>query len=80
MTRCETYARHILEPSNSQKTGRLMKLAAQRFINDLSRTDIYFDEVEANKIIKFGEGYCNQWEGDWESVPFRFEDWQCFIF
>lgn len=80
MTRCEVYARHILEPDNSQKTGRLMKLAAQRFINDLSRTDIYFDEVEANKIIKFGEGYCNQWEGDWEGVPFRFEDWQCFIF
>ena len=80
MTRCEQYARDILAPGNERKAGRLVKLAAQRFINDLGREDIYFDEGEAGKIINFGEGYCNQWEGDWEGVPVKFEPWQCFIF
>lgn len=80
MTRCEEYACHVLAPGNERQVGRYIKLAAQRFINDLQREDIYFDEAEANKIVKFGEGYCNQWEGDWEGVPVKFEPWQCFIF
>ena len=80
MTRAEQYARWVLEPVNEKKTGRYIKLAAKRFLSDLKRHDLYFDEVEAGKIINFGEGYCNQWEGDWEGVPVKFEPWQCFVF
>lgn len=80
MSSAEQYARDVLAPGNEQKTGRLIKLAAQRFLDDLKREDIYFDEGEAVKMVNFGERYCVQWEGDWEGVPFKFEPWQRFIF
>ncbi len=80
MTGAETYARWVLDPENSRDTGRLIKLAAQRFLNDLQRTDVYFDEDEAVKMCNFGERYCFQWEGDFEGVPVTFEPWQRFIF
>lgn len=80
MSGAEQYARWVLAPENAIETGRLIKLAAQRFINDLTRTDIYFDEAEAVKMVNFGERYCFQWEGDWEGLPVKFENWQRFIF
>ena len=80
MSGAESYARWVLDPVNERETGRLIKLAAQRFINDLKRDDIYFDEAEAVKMINFGERYCFQWEGDWEGMPVKFENWQRFIF
>jgi phage terminase large subunit-like protein len=79
MSSAEQYAHWVLSPTNSPRTGRLIKLAAQRFLNDLKRDDIYFDEEEAGTCINFGERYCNQWEGDWEGQPFSFEPWQKFI-
>jgi phage terminase large subunit-like protein len=80
MSGAETYARWVLDPVNERETGRLIKLAAERFMNDLKRTDIYFDEVEACKMVNFGERYCNQWEGDFEGIPVTFQNWQRFIF
>jgi len=80
MTHCETYARWVLDPDNSRETGRLIKLAAQRFVDDLNREDIYFDEVEAVRMPDFCEEYLYQWEGDWEGVSFAFQGWQRFIF
>lgn len=80
MSAAEQYARWVLEPGNENDTGRLIKMAAQRFLNDLKRDDIYFDEEEAGRMINFGERYCCQWEGDWEGVPVKFELWQKFIF
>lgn len=80
MTAAETYARKVLEPGNERMTGRLIKLAAQRFLNDLTRTDIYFDEVEAVKMPAFSEDFLFQWEDAWEGVPFKLEPWQRFIF
>lgn len=80
MSGAETYARWVLDPANTRETGRYIKLAAQRFMDDLQRTDIYFDEVEAVKMINFGERYCHQWEGDWRGLPIKFELWQRFIF
>lgn len=79
MTGAETYARWALDPTNAVKTGRLMKLAAQRFLSDLQRTDIYFDEDEAVKMCAFGENHCMQWEGDWRGKPIHWELWQRFI-
>jgi phage terminase large subunit-like protein len=80
MTGAEQYARWVLDPANTIETGRLIKLAAQRFLNDLTRTDIYFDEVEAVKMVNFCEAYCYQWEGDWRDQLLKFELWQRFIF
>jgi phage terminase large subunit-like protein len=80
MSGAETYARWVLNPDNSRETGRLIKLAAQRFINDLKRTDVYFDEKEAVKMPNFGERYCYQWEGDWRDKLVQFELWQRFIY
>jgi phage terminase large subunit-like protein len=80
MSGAEEYARWVLAPENELENGRLIKLAAQRFLNDLQRDDIYFDEVEAVKMVNFGERYCYQWEGDWQGVIVKFELWQRFIF
>jgi phage terminase large subunit-like protein len=76
----EQYARWVLAPGNERETGRLIKLAAQRFLDDLKRDDIYFDEDEACKMINFGERYCYQWEGDWRDKLVKFELWQRFIY
>jgi phage terminase large subunit-like protein len=80
MSSAERYANWVLNPSNAVKTGQYIKLAAKRFLSDLKRADIYFDEDEACRMINFGERYCNQWEGDWEGLPVKFEPWQRFIF
>jgi phage terminase large subunit-like protein len=80
MSGAEEYARWVLAPETELENGRLIKLAAQRFLNDLQRDDIYFDEVEAVKMVNFGERYCYQWEGDWQGVIVKFELWQRFIF
>jgi phage terminase large subunit-like protein len=80
MSHAEQYARWVLDPANERETGRLIKLAAQRFLNDLQRTDIYFDEREAVKMWSFAERHCYQWEGDWRGKLLMFEPWQRFIF
>lgn len=80
MIDAEAYAREVLEPGNELMTGRLMKLAAQRFLDDLERDDLHFDEEQANLMVNFCERYCFQWEGDWRGMPFKFEPWQKFIF
>lgn len=80
MTAAERYANHVLKPENSHETGRLIKLAAQRFLNDLKRDDIYFDESEAVKLCNFGDRYCYQWEDPFAGQLIVFQDWQRFIF
>lgn len=80
MTACETYANWVLNPDNSKETGRLIKLAAKRFIEDLERDDIYFDEVEAVRMPTFCEEFLCQWEGDWAGVSLSLSGWQRFIF
>ena len=80
MTAAESYARDLLTEGNEWKSGRLMKLAASRFLSDLKRTDIYFDEVEADRMINFGERYCCLWEDVEPETPVKFEPWQRFIF
>lgn len=78
MTAAETYARWVLDPANTIRTGRLIKVACQRFLNDMKRDDIYFDEAEANHCINFIERYCLQWEGTWRGQPFTLQLWQKF--
>jgi phage terminase large subunit-like protein len=78
LTAAHEYASWVLAPENEIKTGHLIKLAAKRFLSDLEREDIYFDEVEAVKCVNFIERYCFQWEGDWRGQPFKLELWQKF--
>ncbi len=80
MSAAEQYARWVLDPDNAFENGRLMKLAAQRFLNDLKRTDIYFDEAEGSHMLNFGERYCYQWEDPWEGILMKFQPWQWFVF
>jgi len=78
MSAAESYASWVLDPANTHRTGRLIKLAAQRFFDDLKREDIYFDEVEANRICIFAENYCCLWEDKWRGKPVKLELWQKF--
>jgi phage terminase large subunit-like protein len=78
MTAAHDYASWVLDPANAHRTGRLIKLAAQRFFDDLKRGDIYFDEVEANRICIFAENYCCLWEDKWRGKPVKLELWQKF--
>jgi phage terminase large subunit-like protein len=78
MTDAEKYARWVLDPTNAIRTGRLVKLACERFLSDLERTDIYFDEEEASHCINFIERYCLQWEGAWKGEAFLLQPWQKF--
>ena len=78
MTYAKSYAEWVLDPKNAIQTGRLIKLAAKRFLSDLERDDVYFDEDEAVKWVNFMERYCNQWEGKWRGKPLILEPWQKF--
>src|SRR5688572_13953729 len=80
MTHAEQYARWVLDPVNEIKNGRLIKLAAKRFLSDLEREDIYFDEAKAVRGVNFIERYCYQWEGEWRGKLLQLEPWQKFIF
>jgi phage terminase large subunit-like protein len=74
------YAEGVLPPTNQSRTGKLIKQAAERFLSDLQRKDIYWDDEQAVRMINFCERYCYQWEGDWRGKPLQFEPWQRFIF
>lgn len=77
-SQAKVYADWVLDPANELETGRLIKLAAVRFLSDLIRDDIYFDEGEAVKMVDFCEENLQQWEGDFEGIPLKFELWQRF--
>jgi phage terminase large subunit-like protein len=76
MSAAEQYANDVV--SGRHVAGRLIMLAAKRFLLDLERTDIYFDEYEANWLIHFTQNHLNQWEGDWEGKPVSLQLWQKF--
>jgi phage terminase large subunit-like protein len=78
MTTGHQYALDVI--SGKQVAGKLIQLAAKRFISDMERTDIYFDEAEATKFTNFAENHLLQWEGSWEGNPIKFEPWQNFVF
>ena len=59
--------------------GRKIKLAAQRFIDDLNRKDIELDWHDANRVCKFVETLKHT-KGKWAASgdPIRLEPWQKF--
>lgn len=78
MSVAERYAKDVL--SGKIVAGRLVKLACERFLKDLKRKDLYFDEKEADKFIKFAEENCKLWEDKWRGEPVKIEPWMAFIF
>lgn len=77
MSTAEQYANDVL--SGKILAGELIKLSAKRFLNDLKRDDIYFDELEANRLINFAENHCLLWEDRWRGVPVQMKPWMCFV-
>lgn len=77
MTAAERYARAVIE--GKVITGKWVKLAAQRFLKDLQREDIVFDEKEAMRAVNFIERKLRHWEGAFGGKPLILEDWQKFI-
>lgn len=77
MIEAHQYALDVL--SGKEVAGRLIKKACERFIRDLERTDIYFDEEEAVKSDVFMEEYCHHYEGDFADKPFIKSPWQKFV-
>lgn len=77
MTAAERYARAVVE--GKVIVGKWIKLAAQRFLKDLQRTDIVFDEKEATRAVNFIERKLRHWEGAFGGRPLILEDWQKFI-
>lgn len=58
--------------------GELIKLACQRFQDDLQRMDIYFNESVVDKAINF-IGTLKHFMGKSSGKPFKLEEWQQFI-
>lgn len=75
---CERYALDVV--TGKQVAGEFIKKAAARFLKDLKRKDIYFDEKEAMKFINFVERYCMLWEDEWRGKPMVVKPWMAFIF
>lgn len=77
MSRCEQYARDVV--TGKVVAGQLVVKAAKRFLKDLKRTDIYFDQKEADKIVTFAEKYLRLWEDKWRDKPVEIRPWMAFI-
>jgi phage terminase large subunit-like protein len=58
-------------------TNRWVYAAIKRFLNDLDRTDIYFDWEEAAVLNDFYSQL--SLVGEWTGKPFELHDWQLFV-
>lgn len=77
MTDAEKYARAVA--SGEVVAGKYIRLAAKRFLSDLERTDITFDEKLGQRATNFIERKLRHWEGKWRGTPLLLEPWQKFI-
>jgi phage terminase large subunit-like protein len=74
-TQAHKYAMDVLE--EKVVTGALIKQAAQRFVNDLGRDDLYFDLEQARKIVNYA-ALCRHWKGDKTGKPILLDPHQPF--
>lgn len=77
MTEAEKYANAVV--SGEKIAGKWIKLACQKFLSDLQRTDIVLDVKQGQRAINFIERKLRHWEGSWRGKPLVLEDWQKFI-
>jgi hypothetical protein len=75
--RATQYAREVV--AGRIVTGRLVRMACQRHLDDLKRADIFFDAAAANRAIGFYEDVLRLAGGEFEGRPFILQAWQCFI-
>lgn len=77
---CNGYARAVL--AGEIPVGRFVRLACQRYVDDLARDDwqFTFDAARANRAVGFME-LLPHTKGKWAALKQRlvFEPWQCFI-
>jgi len=57
---------------------RYQRLACERHLRDLERSDIWFDTQAADKAIRFS-GFLKHYKGMWAGRHFEPEAWQAFI-
>jgi phage terminase large subunit-like protein len=77
MTGAERYARNVI--SGKQIAGYWIIKAAQRFLADLQRPDLEWDELEAERAVNFFEIYLYHFQDIWAGTPIKLEDWQMFM-
>lgn len=63
--------------TGKQIACRFVKLAVERYVNDLERDDIYFDEDAANRFLEFSS-YCKHLKGDLAGQPIVLSPYQVF--
>lgn len=77
---CNGYARAVL--AGEIPVGRFVRLACQRYVDDLARDDwqFTFDAARANRAVGFME-LLPHTKGKWAALKQRLvlEPWQCFI-
>lgn len=59
--------------------GEKMKLAASRFLKDLKRPDLVFDEAEGARFISFVEGELRYFEAEWRGQNMKLSIFQKFV-
>jgi phage terminase large subunit-like protein len=74
------YVRGVLD--GTIVVGEYVKLAVQRHVDDLTRTDFpfYFDPEAAQRPIDFTQELCCHSKGEWAGQPIKLEPWQQFEF
>ena len=73
--RCRRYVKDVL--SGKQPAPNYIKLACQRFNDDLERDDVDFDDHDASVAVANVE-MLHHAKGRWQGKTIHLEDWQCF--
>jgi len=64
--------------SGKEAAGQLLKLSCNRFVKDLERDDIYFDEKYFTQIVVFFS-LLRHWQGKWAGTPIVLTPFQKFM-
>ena len=75
--RLEAYVTGIMD--GSRPSCRYIRLACQRWLDDLKRADLYFDSAIYLKICRFSRQF-KHYKGPLAGRFFEPEDWQLFVF
>lgn len=57
-----------------------VKLACDRHLNDLTRTDVWFDVAAGKQFFRFCERYLKHYKGPMRGKPIRLNPWQKFFY
>lgn len=70
------YSKRVIE--GKVVAGWYHQLACKRFLSDCEREDLFFDEDEAERILKFCS-FLRHWEGQWRGKVIELTDFQKFV-